>query len=378
MVQIPSNKNTDEFINYTLKEIASIISNVIGIHVDIPVEKNKEDYDVGYKFELKPTITSINEDLTRKFLVPISYLIESIFNEQKLNINSFMNLSTNLSLGLIFDNIFEKEDDEKYLRYKFLQDIIEISNRTYEQINTEIGLLFCPEGVDLPYNFNESIEYVCLGKEYNIIEFFDLEKPLLRLIDDKSLCLVINSWCKVIGFIRKFPHQKSLNEIIIEDFNNKDKHQLIKSLFLGINKVAKNIMKEELISNVYEEVNERDLKISRQSVEEVIKSLSELIISKTQIINNLEDSSTIISKGLIYFRLRNNGIDIYSNNNFILSYRKGRWRIKHFGILLSNLFEFSLSYSEMFNYLAKEKGIDEISKKIEKFLLLTQLSHTEI
>ncbi|MGG0904504.1 hypothetical protein ABE125_17985 [Bacillus subtilis] len=214
------------------------------------------------------------------------------------DVNLINNIIKDLSLYFIFNEYGDKYEN-------LINELKNIGARSYEGKKVDIGVLYCPNDKALAQLENLKADIVKLPKKKSITTFFNEEKPFLRLIDNMSLALIIDSEFNVIALLRKRSKGKSLNYILEREFNSylKDKlHNSIINFFFGMLKDAR-----------------ADINISNLKMD----------------FNRLYPEQSIRCPEYVYFSVKSNKINIFSKNDFVLTYYNGDWKLKHYNFIRS-------------------------------------------
>ncbi|MCY8802625.1 hypothetical protein MOD52_19205 [Bacillus spizizenii] len=230
------------------------------------------------------------------------------------------NLFFDLSLSLIFDDYDISNED--HINYKkLISDLKNIGAKSYESKAVDIGVIFCPD--DQSYNQLKqlNIDIIPLPQGNYFKDFFDKEKPFLRLIDNESFAVIIDKKFNVYAIARKRKSEKSINYIIEKQFST------------HITNKIHNI----LLDIYFDEIKKNDeLKISVDD-----NKSEELINLKNEMKRNLHNKPQYT-----YFSLKNHKINVFSENDFTLTYFNGDWKLKPYNLINAILA----------NYLFKENA----------------------
>ncbi|MBU8905558.1 hypothetical protein [Desertibacillus haloalkaliphilus] len=221
------------------------------------------------------------------------------------------------------NNIFLNECEgltneiEKFLM-AFKEDCINLCYKTYENTDIKLGIIgFFQETV---YSVKETLEK-------NNLDFIEFDtpntlseviksKPTFKLIDGKSLSLVINDF-EVIGLARKKKDSNSIRDIILE--NNIELQNIKNELYCKL-----------IVKNMIEQAIDEDSSISKVGID------YDKIVDD---INNLLEKSNKKKPNYFYVDVFNKGFDVYFSTGVILAYNKGFWRVKNYNLLFEILIE---------------------------------------
>ncbi|OUZ06951.1 hypothetical protein [Bacillus pumilus] len=266
-----------------------------------------------YKLKQKQRIKNINtmsikslglpphfyEPLTENLVQKLTEIIDQYIELYSVpDVNLINNIIKDLSLYFIFNEYGDKYEN-------LINQLKNIGARSYEGKNVDIGVLYCPNTKSLTQLEDLKADIVKLPKKKPITTFFNEEKPFLRLVDNMSLALIIDSEFNVIALLRKRSKGKSLNFILEKEFNSylKDKlHNTIINFFF------------EMLKGVVPDINVNNLKMD---------------------FNRLYPEQSIRCPEYVYLSVKSNKINIFSKNDFVLTYHNGDWKLKHYNFIRS-------------------------------------------
>lgn len=130
---------------------------------------------------------------------------------------------------LAYNFINKKQDHNKPLQ-DFINELKDLCNKTYELESTQMGFIIINDSEsNVKEILNESnIDYHELKQKEDIGYFLD-EKQTLKIVDSKSICLVLNqSDCKVIGIAQKRIGESSIKDIMMNRFHDMEKKEIMK------------------------------------------------------------------------------------------------------------------------------------------------------
>lgn len=346
-----------------LATLEDIVSEYVGFNVSFTVEETEEGGAVAdAHVEFSVGVPTIVQNIGNEILERIAFIIDRSINKyKKLDINVLHNLPRDLSLSFIFDNYLNLSPWEQYNFIKTINDLRDIGLKTYENHPVDIGVVYCKDKKAMEEIESLDVDIITLSKKKTISQFFLEEKPLLKLIDNKSLAVIVDDNHIVSGIIRKKTGGKSLsymfeskyNEWLINDFKN--------ILF-------------PLYGELIEAYNKKALETTSQDeTEEDIEKYTEemdLFIEKLRNITDIEKKKEC--PNYIYFSLENKVVNITTNQNFGITYSNGNWKLKHFNLMATSIM--SLLFSNSIQKLRKtpieecRMLIDNLEKGIANLL----------
>ncbi|MCY8484872.1 hypothetical protein MOC97_05120 [Bacillus atrophaeus] len=347
-----------DFISITIKDKVSEYTGINSLEVrEYSIEGSDQK---GFSFHYKNSYQLPQENLEPLNL--INDLVELIvFYERKYNKvdpSLIDNLFNDLSLSLIFENynIFNGE----HRKYDLLiKDLKNIGAKSYEGKAVDIGVIYCPN-IDA---FNQlkglDFDYISLPIKKTIKSFFDEDKPFLRLIDNASLAIVIDDHFNVTGLLRKKKSQKSINYVIEKKFNT---HVINKTY--------------NLLLDIYLE-----------KVKEILEGIGrgKTVIEEIDVLNKEMKRDVNNCPGYFYFSIKDSKINVFTENEFVLTYSNGDWKVKPYylinAIVANYLFEIHANhfiFNKEIAYFLFNDLMDSIEVLSETLIRLSSCSTSSI
>ena len=211
------NNSPDGEMNLYINALNEKLTTYFGYEIEIYFE----DTDNLLSIRAKADIGDQNVKLFKKITESLKLCLED--KEIKLPANRELdNLIEDISIDLLFDTT-ELCNSESYSTiYDFIRHLISLSFRTYELSPTNAGLLIIKNDINdtisklnLDYHPVDGYSYL------DFIEMIETEKPLLRLIDNKSIIFVLNSELCFTGYARKKIGFLNIDEVIENNINQK-------------------------------------------------------------------------------------------------------------------------------------------------------------
>lgn len=191
-----------------------ILSDFIGLPVEF--EFNALDKISGIKFgDFENDIIEVN----KKHLKFLSETVTEV-------LNSFYDDHCSLSMRPTYKQLIIEELTYKFLIntypknslefFDFIKELKKLCNKTYESDDTEMGFIIIKDDkVDIkPFFENNNLRFLPLDKDEGL-EYFMSEKESLKIIDSKSVCIVVNSKFRVIGLAQKVKGKQSIINIML-------------------------------------------------------------------------------------------------------------------------------------------------------------------
>lgn len=231
-------ENISEIEDYTNK-LGLLVSDYVGFPVQFPLEStdneidsNEKNISMGVSVKFPISIPGLLEELSVDILSKLSDILNrSINKNETLDYDLFYTLTSEVSLSLVFEDYAANNATEKFEKIDFLNDLREISSRTYESNPVDIGIVYCSDSDTIKdLKKIKDIDYIKLNKSLTLKEFFLNEKPFLKLIDKKSLAVAIDHNFKVFAILRKKEGHKSLSTIFENLFNEHSLNMVTKKV----------------------------------------------------------------------------------------------------------------------------------------------------
>ncbi|PEI51132.1 diadenylate cyclase [Priestia aryabhattai] len=333
--------NEQEIKNF-MSTLEEIVSGYLGFKVSFALEKDSEggikadahvDFSVG--------VPEIAQNIGKEVLERVAFIINKSLNEyKKLDINVLYNIPRDLSLSFISDNYLDLPPSEQYEFIKTINALRDIGLETYESAPVNAGVIYCKNEKSLEKIKKSNGDFININAQKSISRFFLEEKPLLKLIDNKSLAIVIDHNYKVCGIIRKKPGEKSLSYMFESQYNERLINDFKNILFPFYEEVIERVEKESL-----------EIKVPGETEEEVETFVREMQTVKEKLRGIANIETTNKCPEYIYFSLENKVVNIFTDQNFVISYSNGNWKLKHFNLMAATIM--SLLFSQDMHFLLK-------------------------
>ncbi|MCY9204457.1 hypothetical protein [Bacillus atrophaeus] len=275
------------------------IENYTGLS-NLMAQKIENQYIFGYskkKYGLPREVES-SGDIVYKLVEQIELYIEKY---TQIDPSLLDNLFYDLSLSLIFDDYNISNED--HINYKkLISDLKDIGAKSYEGKAVDIGVIFCPDKQSYQQLNQLNIDIISIPSGISIKDFFEKEKPFLRLIDNESFAIIIDGEFNVFAIARKQKSEKSINYIIEKQFST------------HVTNKIHNILLDTYLDKLTKNVNKNKAK--------------DLITLKNEMKRNIDNRPQYI-----YFYLKNWKINIHSKNDFTLTYFNGDWKLKPYNLI---------------------------------------------
>lgn len=311
-------RNTDEEIKEFLDDLGKTISQYCGFDIKFPIhiEDDSIIYDLETNFH---SSLAHSNDVTLDIVRNAQTLIKkSVENSGFLDGYILQNLQKDLTMSFINEEYLSFNSSQQFDFINNINDLKLIGSKTYEGKPVDIGVIYCIDE-DISDELNLlNVDIIHLQKRKPIKQFFLDEKPFLRLIDNKSLAVIVNSDFEVFALMRKKSDGKSVSHILESQFNEWTVSQIKKNTFLFFSEEY-----QKFLSNVKENLS--------TGVQDDVEKIGNMLIEYA------ESLELIKVPNYVYFSMKNKKMEIFTNNIFTIHYDNGDWKLKHFGLLLASI-----------------------------------------
>jgi hypothetical protein len=335
------------------KKLEEVVSDFCGFKVNFPLRNTKRKVIMDVDVDFPVGIPLLNKEIAENILARVSVLLEQTINNiETIDYNRLHTIVRDISLSIIFDDFITENDKERMRYIDLINELKEIGAKTYESNPVDIGVIYCKNENALNEVISLNVDIIPLSQRKSIKKFFLEEKPLLRLIDNKSLVILIDSDFNVIGLVRKIPNEKSLSNIIESKFNDWAKDDAKKNML-------------DILGKQFER------KLSSFNLED--DALQSVLSAYAEKLEKLLEKTEVAScPSYIYFSIHNKNVSIYSHQKFIITYFNGEWKLKHYNLMLSGILTLlASSVSGMLISMKHEdfnRMIDNINTAVFKLL----------
>ncbi|MGH0564434.1 hypothetical protein ACQVQF_09950 [Bacillus cereus] len=357
-------ENDQEYhqLPFLIEKYSKLFTELIGLNFEFFLQEGLNEGE--FTLQGKGNFLITTKDYSTKVLSP---LMESAVQTMQAYNESFDIVSNKLLLGftedtclnLVFPDYHELSVDEQYRKLLFINDLKEISGKAYETKPVNLGILLLRDKSSLAAILEYfSFDYIPSNTHKNIKELLDLEKPLLKLIDNDSLILVVDEDYLVIGFLRKKENAVGIKQAIEAHYDMKNIHELNGYILSYLSKLAKKMnngsdlteshkliksLKKHLASQDDEPIDEIGLNKLVKLWIEGLKNLPNYLEEKR---NSLVEFNNLI-QNFDYIYIQNRTVHWSGNFSFQLIFSNNKWNVKHFGILTAFIFEYIYDYYEI-------------------------------
>lgn len=372
-----------------IEKYSKLFTELIGLNFEFSLQEKIDENT--FPIQGKGDFLISTKNYSTKVLTP---LMESAVQTMQTYGESFdivndkllLKFTEDTCLTLLFPDYHRLSEDEQYRKLIFINDLKEISGKVYETKPVNLGILLLKDKSSLtPLLEYFSFDFIPINTCKNVKELLDLEKPLLKLIDNDSLILVVDEDYLVIGFLRKRENAEGIKQVIEAHYDIKNIRELNGNIISYLWELAKKLnngsdfteshkvmsnLKKHLASQGDEPIEERGL---NKLVELWIEGLKKLPTYLEEKQNSLVEFNNLI-KNFDYIYMHNRTIHWSGNFSFQLTFSNNKWNVKHFGILTAFIFEYIYDYNEIITQAIYKddyviSSIEPIIKSINKIVV---------
>lgn len=313
-------ENSVEEVKEFFKGLGEEISQYSGFNLKIPVSLEKDTIEYNLKGKFSLNIPQVNNRVTMEILHIVQEILgKTVQVTHSLDRNILQNIQRDVSLSLINNEYLNLGSTQQYRFWENINALKNIGTKTYEGNSVNIGVIYSlNDELTIKEIKNLNVEVKLIEKRKTIQQFFLDEKPFLRLIDNKSLVVVVNKDFEVFAIIRKKDEGKSLSNIIQSQFNDWTINEMTRITFENLTDEFVRLLNHLEISD--------ELKKKMSEVEKILVDYTNEIPTKEK-------------PKFIYFSLTNKKMDIYLNKEYVISYNNGDWKLKQYALMLATIMQ---------------------------------------
>lgn len=355
LIVIQNQSQLEKDIQSYFSKVETILSEFVGYSLEIPVEKITNDGEIIFGFNATNNINSnITIEMANTITNELMLIIEESNNNEDLDMDIFYNLTKKLVLALTFSKDEPTNITEDHDKLKFIRDFIKISSQTYESIPADIGMILCGEKKLNTLKDQLNFDLIYLTEKKDLITLFGKEKPLLRLVNGKTIILVLNNQFQVYAILRN-NGPGNLSDSIKQIFDS----YVLDRTIIECRRFILSLLNKH-IANSDE---------TTRTVLEIVKN--GIVDTKYVSIHNRPD--------FIYIEAENKKVDIYTKHDFIITHKNGSWNLRNYYLLQTIIIQYIFAnIHPLFSLEEKSKPsvvLDHIFNGMEKFTkLIKELS----
>ncbi|MTI84262.1 MAG: hypothetical protein FH756_10225 [Firmicutes bacterium] len=363
------NNHSNE-VTEMLKSISQILTEFTNLNFELYLQSVDKDGAVTFGANVRPftNIKSLNQEV-------VQHLVNIISNQIKLNLEEKANITkkdlNDLIEDICIEIIFEIDSNspQEYDKtYDFIRQLEKLSYKTYENDPINTGVIVLKKENNKPKDIllDLEVDFISINEWHGLDDLIKKEKPLLKLVDGKSLAFVVNQDFKVIGFVRKHKNSKSIQDQVNENYVDKHYKRFMTQISRHVADIYRIQSKPETASKVADIIiNQFDL--NEDQAAEMANAFLKLFEKyRGNVPNELAnidfDEPGDKLKSFYYIKVSNGGIQCIYNYNFIVTLKKRKWKIQHHAFLGAFLFN-NICIRDILSYCGSDKR--EILKTID-------------
>jgi len=340
-IQIDSEnwKNLEKDVDIFFQRLEEVMSELCGVDFTFHLRKNKMEIILDANANFSANLPFIQENITHSILDRmIDIVTKSSEEDQRFDLKILQTISRDISLSFIFNNYINLNPDEQYRCIQIVNELKNISLKTYESKPVDIGVIYCKNDQSLEQLTSLNLDIIQLPEQRTISQFFLEEKPLLRLIDNKSLAVVVDSNFNISSLARKKPDGKGLSYVLESQFN----------------KWAISDVQKSTYNYLYGSLGEvfSTFAIIDSGPREVLSKLTEI----------LQNHEPVDCPNFTYFSIQNREMKIFTDQKFVISYAGGEWKLKHYNLMLAT---FMILFTTTALKGTSDSEIEHVEKKLQ-------------
>ncbi|RJX41101.1 hypothetical protein D3P09_03600 [Paenibacillus pinisoli] len=355
--------NEIRWLDDNVKRLDELRSRFMGFEVVTKLEKTNRDseYNVQSRTSFPRQIHAVNNKIAGDLLNASNRILENQLEATEGNFaqSLFLTHIKETALSLVFGSYNKATAEDKWRMFQFIEDLSEISSRTYESASVTLGILYFKEdAVDKAHKTfaDKNMEFIPLDTAEPFMDLFNGEKAFLRLIDNRSMALVVNETFAVIGILRKKNDGRSicseLEDLIFTYNINAVLEQVYGDL---IDKLG------DLKQKVFREVKKQQPESTRKSVYQVINAYKELLLKNIEVIQLA--NKTREYPDFLYISVDNDRVNFYTQSRMVVSLVNGIWKMRHYDLFVASILQ-KLMISKLPFYAAL--GADAFKKHMTR------------
>lgn len=339
--------------NVVLKHLSKYITNFLGIDFSVKLEIGPEKDFIEMVTAKERFIIPFIEGHYLDVLKIIDIEIEKYLEVLEYDNIEMSNVINNTAKKIIFERLDNEGVIENIKIENFIRTLQEVSSFTYENEPINIGIFHCKTEIELEkIKNNLNYDYISFQK-CEIKDFLVLQKPLMRIIDNKNFAIVMDLNFYVVGLIKRKIDSKPICEIVNESILDNEKLLFKKDIISEIENMAKNLYEgdfSEKFLNMIEffKYDYKTEKLVRNYTKENKKKTNELsnlfcnyITTELKKVKQKLDEKLIRDfdfEKMTYITLYKKEVRFWTNSYFSVTLKKSNWRIENYIALAHDIF----------------------------------------
>ncbi|MER2121421.1 MAG: hypothetical protein ABS935_14210 [Solibacillus sp.] len=296
------------------------------------------------------------DDVFRKIVDGVLDILPNKINsKESLDWEVLSNIEDDLSMKFIFNAVDEKS---QFKNKEFINSLMNIGKKTYEGNSADIGIIYAENKTFYELKEKYKFEIVKFNETISLENLFEAEKPLLKVIDGKSINLLVNKDFSVYGMAISGSQNPNLASVLERGF--------IKKKIQTVNELIRKI-----ILTKYKSIS----KNTTDKIKEAVISSFLSIIEKLD--KEYESDNQYQNLDFIYFKVNKSILTVYIDELFEISLDNGRWKIKNDYILYYILL-WNFVFNAKMDFLGRAYDANILERIINLIESLKMLSRNNI
>lgn len=176
------------------------------------------------------------------------------------------------------------------------------------------------------------IEFLPLKKATSFMELFNGEKAFLRLIDNRSMALVLNENFAVIGILRKKNDGRSISSELEELFLTYNMNSVLELVYKNSIDILTASKKDlfNIIKSKQHEITDENVTGIFNFILEQLNNIIEVVHLENQARNYPE---------FLYISVVKDRVDFYTQSRMTVSLINGIWKVRHYDLFIASILQ---------------------------------------
>ncbi|WP_239617328.1 hypothetical protein [Cohnella mopanensis] len=334
-------QETDEirWLSDNVKRLDELRSRFMGFEVVTKLEMTdrENEYTVHSSTSFPRQIHAVNDKIAGDLLNASNRILENQLktSEGIFNQSLFLTHIKETSLSLIFESYDKAVPADKWRIFQFIEDLSEISSRTYESAPVTLGIVYFQEEAENKARksfADKNMEFLPLDTAEPFMELFNGEKAFLRLIDNRSMALVVNETFAVIGVLRKKNDGRSISSELEDLIFTYNMNAVLEQVYGDlIDKLG------DLEQKVFRKVKKQHPEFTRKGVNQVINVYKELLLKNIEVIQLANQTREY--PDFLYISVDNDRVNFYTQSRMVVSLVNGIWKMRHYDLFVASILQ---------------------------------------
>lgn len=357
------NQEIEELLFNNVKKLDELLSRFMGFDVQTELKKKEleNEYDTEVTALFPGSISALNLKIANDLLEASANILERQLEDSEGNFNHsiFLTHVQETALSLIFDSYDKSQLDDILRIHRFIEEVSNIGGRTYESAPVRLGIVYFQEDAmnKAQKSFKDTnMEFLPLEEATPFMELFNGEKAFLRLIDNRSMALILNETFEVIGLLRKENDGRSISSELEELIFTYNMNAVLELVYK--NSIDKLIVGKK---DIFDIIKSKQPEITDENVTGIFNFILE------QLNNNIEvvhlENQTRKYPDFLYISVVNDRVDFYTQSRMTVSLLNGIWKVRHYDLFIASILQ-NLMVNNLYYYAV----LDAVTFKKHKSL----------